>query len=39
MRDTETISRRALLGGAALAVGAVATITASRRAAAQQKAS
>ena len=39
MRDAETISRRALLGGAALAVGAAATIGASRRAAAQQKVS
>jgi hypothetical protein len=39
MRDAETISRRALVGGAALAVGAAATITASRRAAAQQKVS
>jgi hypothetical protein len=39
MRDAETISRRALLGGAALAVGAAATIRASRRAAAQQKVS
>ena len=35
MRDAATISRRALLGGAALAVGAAATISASRRAAAQ----
>src|ERR1700733_5019959 len=35
MRDAETISRRALLGGVALAVGAAATISASRRAAAQ----
>ena len=39
MRDAETISRRALLGGAALAVGAAATIGASRRAAAEQKVS
>ena len=39
MRDAETISRRALLGGAALAVGAAATIRTSRRAAAQQKVS
>jgi hypothetical protein len=39
MRDAETISRRALLGGAALAVGAAATISGSRRAAAQQKVS
>ena len=39
MRDAETISRRALLGGTALAVGAAATIRASRRAAAQQKVS
>ena len=39
MRDAETISRRALLGGAALAVGAAATIGGSRRAAAQQKVS
>ena len=39
MRDAETISRRALVGGAALAVGAAATITTSRRAAAQQKVS
>jgi hypothetical protein len=39
MRDAETISRRALLGGAASAVGAAATIRASRRAAAQQKVS
>ena len=39
MRDAETISRRALLGGAALAVGAAATISASRRAAADQKVS
>ena len=40
MRDAETISRRALLGGATLAVGAAATIGAStRRAAAQQKVS
>jgi hypothetical protein len=39
MRDAETISRRALLGGAALAVGGAATVGASRRAAAQQKVS
>jgi hypothetical protein len=39
MRDAETISRRALLGGAALAVGAATTIRTSRRAAAQQKVS
>jgi hypothetical protein len=39
MRDAETISRRALLGGAALAVGATATIRTSTRAAAQQKVS
>ena len=39
MRDAETISRRALLGGAALAVGAAATIGVSSRAAAQQKVS
>ena len=38
MRDAETISRRALLGGAASAVGAAAA-GASRRAAAQQKVS
>jgi hypothetical protein len=38
MRDAETISRRALLGGAALAVGAATTIRASRGAA-QQKVS
>jgi hypothetical protein len=39
MRDAETISRRALLGGAALAIGAAATAGASKRAAAQQKVS
>jgi secreted PhoX family phosphatase len=39
MREAETISRRALLGGAALAVSAAATISASTRAAAQQKVS
>ncbi len=39
MRDAETISRRALLGGAALAVGGATTIRTSRRAAAQQKVS
>jgi hypothetical protein len=39
MRDAETISRRALLGGAALAVGAATTIRTSRKAAAQQKVS
>jgi hypothetical protein len=39
MRDAETISRRALVGGAALAIGAAATISASTRAAAQQKVS
>ena len=39
MCDAETISRRALLGGAALAVGAAATISGSRWAAAQQKVS
>jgi len=39
MRYTKRISRRALLGGAALAVGAAPTIMASRSAAAQQKVS
>ena len=39
MRDARTISRRLLLRGAASAVGAAATIRASRRAAAQQKVS
>jgi hypothetical protein len=39
MRNSETIPRRALLRGAALAVGAAATIMASRSAAAQQKVS
>ncbi|HLZ83822.1 MAG TPA: hypothetical protein VKQ54_09665 [Caulobacteraceae bacterium] len=39
MRDAKRISRRALLGGAALSVGAAATIMASRSAAAQQKVS
>ena len=39
MRNAMTISRRALLGSAALAVGAAATIMASRSAKAQQKVS
>jgi hypothetical protein len=39
MRDAETISRRAVLGGTALAVGVAATTRASRRAAAEQKVS
>lgn len=39
MRDAETISRRAVLGGAALAFSVAATTRASRRAAAQQKVS
>ena len=39
MRDAETISRRALLGGAALAVGAAAATGTSRSEAAEQKVS
>jgi secreted PhoX family phosphatase len=39
MRDAETISRRAVLGGAALAVGVAATGRVSMSAAAEQKVS
>ena len=37
MRDAKTISRRAVLGGVAVAVGVAAATRAPRRAAAQQK--